>query len=124
MFMAIATPLTARYGINEQVISIDEGNNVFMPPQDIAWFGTDDIDRDMYTRLLYGIRTSMFIGIASVALNGCVNETTAPSVLSACTAAAAPLREAARRAILNGDPGSECFVPIPLPAYPSSSAGQ
>ncbi len=68
MFMAIATPITARYGINEQVITIDEGNNVFMPPQDIAWFGTDDIGRDMYTRLLYGIRTSMFIGIASAIL--------------------------------------------------------
>jgi len=68
MFMAIATPITARYGINEQVINIDEGNNVFMPPQDIAWFGTDDIGRDMYTRLLYGIRTSMFIGIAAAIL--------------------------------------------------------
>lgn len=40
---------------------------------------------------------------ASVALNGCVNESTAPSLLSACTAAAAPLREAARRALLSGD---------------------
>ncbi|MBA3470673.1 MAG: HEAT repeat domain-containing protein [Herpetosiphonaceae bacterium] len=40
---------------------------------------------------------------ASVALNGCVNEITAPSLLSACTAAAAPLREAARRALLTGD---------------------
>jgi ABC-type dipeptide/oligopeptide/nickel transport system permease subunit len=69
MIMALATPLTARYGINEQVITIEEGNNVFLPPQDIAWFGTDDIGRDMYTRLLYGIRTSMFIGIASAILS-------------------------------------------------------
>ena len=30
--------------------------------------GTDDIGRDMYTRLLYGIRTSMFIGIAAAIL--------------------------------------------------------
>jgi peptide/nickel transport system permease protein len=69
MIMAIATPLTARYGINEQVRTLDEGPNVFLPPQDIAWFGTDDIGRDMYTRLLYGIRTSMFIGIASAILS-------------------------------------------------------
>ena len=63
MIIVLATPLTARYGINEQVISIDEGNNVFLPPQQIAWFGTDDIGRDMYTRLLYGIRTSMFTSL-------------------------------------------------------------
>ena len=69
MIMALATPITARYGINEQVITIDQGNNVFLPPQDIAWFGTDDIGRDLYTRLLYGIRTSMFIGIASAILS-------------------------------------------------------
>ncbi len=69
MFMAIATPLTARYGINEQVIKIEEGNNVFLSPRSIAWFGTDDIGRDMYSRLLFGIRTSMFIGVASAILS-------------------------------------------------------
>jgi peptide/nickel transport system permease protein len=69
MILVIAAPFTARYGINEQVRSIQEGNNVFLPPQDIAWFGTDDIGRDMYTRLLYGIRTSMFIGISSAILS-------------------------------------------------------
>jgi peptide/nickel transport system permease protein len=69
MIIAIAAPLTARYGINEQVIKIEDGNNVFLPPSHIAWFGTDDIGRDMYTRLLYGIRTSMFIGISSAILS-------------------------------------------------------
>jgi peptide/nickel transport system permease protein len=68
MLMVLATPLTARYGINEQVVTIEEGNNVFLPPSDIAWFGTDDIGRDMYTRLLFGIRTSMFIGISAAIL--------------------------------------------------------
>jgi len=69
MIMALAAPITARYGIDEQVITIDKGNNVFLPPSHIAWFGTDDIGRDMYTRLLYGIRTSMFIGISSAILS-------------------------------------------------------
>jgi len=36
MLMVLATPLTARYGINEQVVTIEEGNNVFLPPSDIA----------------------------------------------------------------------------------------
>jgi peptide/nickel transport system permease protein len=68
MLMVMATPITARYGINEQVVTIEQGNNVFLPPSNIAWFGTDDIGRDMYTRLLYGIRTSMFIGISAAIL--------------------------------------------------------
>jgi peptide/nickel transport system permease protein len=68
MIITLAAPITARYGINEQVVKIETGNNVFLPPQQIAWFGTDDIGRDMYTRLLYGIRTSMFIGISSAIL--------------------------------------------------------
>jgi ABC-type dipeptide/oligopeptide/nickel transport system permease subunit len=75
MVMVLFTPITARYGINEQVIDISEGNNVFLPPQDIAWFGTDNIGRDMYTRLLYGIRTSMFIGIASAILSVLIGTT-------------------------------------------------
>jgi peptide/nickel transport system permease protein len=69
LFFVLATPLTARYGINEQVIKISEGNNVFLSPRSIAWFGTDDIGRDMYSRLLYGIRTSLFIGFASAILS-------------------------------------------------------
>lgn len=68
LFFVLATPITARYGINEQVLKIEDGNNVFLPPSKLAWFGTDDIGRDMYSRLLYGIRTSLFIGVASAIL--------------------------------------------------------
>jgi peptide/nickel transport system permease protein len=69
LLMVVATPITARYGINEQVRDISEGDNVFLKPGKVAWFGTDDIGRDIYTRMLYGIRTSMFIGIASAILS-------------------------------------------------------
>jgi ABC-type dipeptide/oligopeptide/nickel transport system permease subunit len=69
LFFVLATPLTARYGINEQVIKISEGDNVFLSPRKVAWFGTDDIGRDMYSRLLYGIRTSLYIGFASAILS-------------------------------------------------------
>jgi ABC-type dipeptide/oligopeptide/nickel transport system permease subunit len=69
LFMVLATPITARYGIDEPVIKVGEGDNVFLSPRAVAWFGTDSIGRDMYTRLLYGIRTSMFIGIASAILS-------------------------------------------------------
>ena len=68
LFMVLATPITARYGINEQVRDISEGQNQFLKPSGLAWFGTDDIGYDIYSRLLYGIRTSLSIGIASAIL--------------------------------------------------------
>ncbi|MEZ5258807.1 MAG: ABC transporter permease [Ilumatobacteraceae bacterium] len=51
------------------MIDIRDGANQFLSPRAEAWFGTDDIGRDVYTRLLYGVRTSMFIGIASALLS-------------------------------------------------------
>jgi len=67
--MVLLTPITARYGINEQVLKISQGKNQFLSPRKIAWFGTDDIGRDLYSRLLFGIRTSLYIGIASAILS-------------------------------------------------------
>ena len=58
----ILSPLTARYGVNEQV---RKPPNTFLPPQKLAWFGTDEIGRDMYSRLIYGIKISLIIGLFS-----------------------------------------------------------
>jgi ABC-type dipeptide/oligopeptide/nickel transport system permease subunit len=63
--MVVFAPVFARYGVNEAVFPISQGPNQFLEPQSVAWFGTDDIGRDIYSRLLYGIRTSIFIGIAT-----------------------------------------------------------
>ncbi len=63
--MVILAPLFARYGVNEAVFPISEGPNQFLSPRSVAWFGTDDIGRDIYSRLLYGMRTSIFIGIVT-----------------------------------------------------------
>ncbi len=72
VLFVILSPLTARYGVNQ---SVRKPPNSFLPPQSIAWLGTDDIGRDLYSRLIYGIRVSLVIGffsaIISVAL-GCV----------------------------------------------------
>lgn len=61
----LLSPITARYGVNEQVFDISEGANQNLPPSRIAWFGTDIIGRDVYSRVLYGVRVSLVIGIAS-----------------------------------------------------------
>ncbi len=65
----VLAPLTARYGVNEQVLKIEDGPNQFLSPRSVAWFGTDDIGRDIYSRLIYGIRTSLIIGLASALLS-------------------------------------------------------
>src|SRR5581483_557460 len=33
------------------------------PPSAQYWFGTDQLGRDIFSRVLYGIRTSLFIGV-------------------------------------------------------------
>lgn len=71
IILAIATlwvllsPWTARYGINEQVIDISVGKNQNLAPFKDAWFGTDQIGRDLYSRIIYGMRVSLLIGFAS-----------------------------------------------------------
>ena len=61
--------IIARYGINEQVLDISEGKNQYLSPRSIAWFGTDQIGHDLYSRLIWGVRTSLFIGVASAILS-------------------------------------------------------
>jgi len=63
VLLAVIVPsLTRSYGVDEQVIDISEGANQFLPPSKVAWMGTDDIGRDIYSRLIYGTRSSLFIG--------------------------------------------------------------
>lgn len=71
VFVALS-PITTRYGVNQ---SVRKPPNSFLPPQRIAWLGTDDIGRDIYSRLIYGIRVSLIIGLASAIIAvtiGCV----------------------------------------------------
>jgi peptide/nickel transport system permease protein len=40
----------------------------FKPPSSDHWFGTDELGRDIYTRILYGGRVSLFVGLFSTLL--------------------------------------------------------
>ena len=57
----------APYGENEAIDSADGGfrKEILVPPNSQFWFGTDPIGRDLYSRVLYGGRVSLFVGIAS-----------------------------------------------------------
>lgn len=62
----ILAPLTARYGVNQ---SVQAPPNSFLSPRSNAWLGTDDIGRDLYSRLIYGVRVSLLIGLASAVIS-------------------------------------------------------
>src|SRR5690349_10795771 len=38
------------------------------PPQAGYWFGTDDLGRDIYTQVLYGLRVSLLVGFSAAAI--------------------------------------------------------
>jgi len=42
---------------------------IFQPPSRTHWFGTDQYGRDILSRLVYGARTSMSLGLASVSIS-------------------------------------------------------
>lgn len=40
-----------------------------LPPNGEFWFGTDDLGRDMFTRIWYGARISLFIGLSAALID-------------------------------------------------------
>lgn len=42
--------------------------NVMSPPSALHWFGTDELGRDMFSRILYGARISLVEGLLSVGI--------------------------------------------------------
>jgi peptide/nickel transport system permease protein len=55
LFLAVAGPWLAPYGSNEQIYS-----DARQPPSLDHWFGTDNLGRDVYSRILYGSREVLF----------------------------------------------------------------
>lgn len=63
--VALAAPLLAPYGPLAQ----DIGGRL-SPPTSAHWFGTDPLGRDVLSRIVYGARLSIPVGIAAVGLAG------------------------------------------------------
>jgi peptide/nickel transport system permease protein len=63
LFCGIFADWLAPFGIN-QISPV----NRLKPPSAKYWFGTDHIGRDMFSRILYGARLSVIIGLAGASL--------------------------------------------------------
>ncbi|GBF10253.1 ABC transporter permease [Tepidibacillus infernus] len=62
IFLAIFAPLLTTYSFKESVLE-----NRFLPPlSEGHFFGTDDLGRDLFTRIIYGAQISLRVGFLSV----------------------------------------------------------
>lgn len=64
VLLAIFGPLFAPQGINEQNLSMR-----LQPPSADFWFGTDDLGRDILSRILHGARISLTVGLSAVLIS-------------------------------------------------------
>jgi peptide/nickel transport system permease protein len=58
--IGLLAPLIAPYAPNGQ------GPDAFLPPSGRHWFGTDEYGRDLLSRVMYGIRQDLIVGVVAV----------------------------------------------------------
>ncbi|MEK5037197.1 nickel transporter permease [Sporosarcina sp. FSL K6-3457] len=61
ILLAIFGPWIAKEGINDQVLA-----DRLLPPSSEYWLGTDDLGRDILSRIIHGSRISLSVGFFSV----------------------------------------------------------
>lgn len=61
ILLAIFADFIAPYGMKEQNLS-----NALQFPNATHWLGTDDLGRDVLSRLIYGTRISLTVGVSAV----------------------------------------------------------
>jgi peptide/nickel transport system permease protein len=58
--VAILAPYITTFGPK------DTGFDAYLSPSYVHWFGTDNIGRDVYSRVVWGARLSLYVGLTSV----------------------------------------------------------
>jgi peptide/nickel transport system permease protein len=61
---ALLADLVAPYGFDQTDFAA-----AIQPPSGAHWFGTDDLGRDQFSRVLFGLRVSIWVAVLSVALS-------------------------------------------------------
>lgn len=64
LFMAIIGPWLTPYEYSEIRLSLKN-----LPPNSQFWFGTDELGRDLFARIWWGARISLFVGIVAAAVD-------------------------------------------------------
>lgn len=67
ILLAVIGPYIAPQGINDQDLSIR-----LQPPSTDYWLGTDDLGRDIFSRILHGARISLTVGLSAVLISAIV----------------------------------------------------
>jgi peptide/nickel transport system permease protein len=70
VLISIFAPLLSPYSPYEQDLY-----HVLSPPSAIHWLGTDNLGRDLFSRILYGARVSLFVGLVSAILSAVLGVT-------------------------------------------------
>src|SRR5204862_5473080 len=65
--MAIIGPLISSYTYYETHLSLKNS-----PPSSQFWFGTDALGRDLFTRVWWGARISLFVGMSASLIDLCI----------------------------------------------------
>ncbi|OBZ09734.1 peptide ABC transporter permease [Bacillus sp. FJAT-27264] len=65
--LALLAPLLSPYSPIEPDVA-----NKLTPPSVSHWFGTDNFGRDIFTRIAYGAKYTIWSGVAAVAISFCV----------------------------------------------------
>ena len=63
-FAAIFAPWLAPFNYEETDLLLGA-----VPPDSSHWFGTDDLGRDIFTRVLYGSRMSLAVGVVATSVS-------------------------------------------------------
>jgi peptide/nickel transport system permease protein len=64
MMAGLFAPFITPYEPNAQSL-----NEAFQQPNIAHWMGTDNVGRDIFTRIIYGIRISLFAGLIAVTIS-------------------------------------------------------
>lgn len=70
MLIAVLAPMVAPYGVDVLDLA-----NRRAAPSPSHWFGTDELGRDLLTRVVFGARISLAIGLVAAAVSGLIGVT-------------------------------------------------